>query len=299
MAVTFTIEPDEFLGLSALVDLGQTANAGSTDTVTEAKTLMRGALADKLEDAGLPWAPSAEAVKQRAAEVAEPDTAMRRFTGSKGIRKDAAYALAVAMLVVLWGGYARGWDWTGFRANGQLWDWLHLLLLPVVIGTIPLWIRNRDYIGRIRRITYAAVIVAWTGFVIAGYLIPLKWTGFRGQTLWDWFELLLLPAALAAAAGMRVPLRKVLRSLRRYQKGIMAALTVGWIMTVIGGYALRWTWTGYAGNTLWDWLQLLLLPLVFPTILLPAMLKWVSGNAAGRASEAHEAVILKSAFSGQ
>ena len=291
MAVTFTIEPDEFKGLSALVDLGQTANGDRTDTVTQAKTLMRRALADKLEDAGLPWAPSAEAVKQRAAEAAEPDTAMRRLLGSKGMRKDAAYALAVAMLVALWGGYARGWNWTGFRANGQLWDWLNLLLLPVVIGTIPLWIRNRDYISRIRRVTYAVVIVAWTGFVIAGYLIPLNWTGFSGQTLWDWFELLLLPAALAATTSMRVPLPKVLRSLRPHQKAIMAALAIGWIVTVIGGYALRWTWTGYAGNTLWDWLQLLLLPLVFPTILLPALLKWVSGNADGRAREAHEAVV--------
>jgi hypothetical protein len=293
MAISFTIEPDEFLGLSALVDLGQTANGGGTDTVTEAKTLMRRALADKLEDAGLPWAPSAEAVKQRAAGAAEPDTAVRRLMGSKRMRKDAAYALAAAMLVALWGGYARGWNWTGFRANGQLWDWLQLLLLPVVIGTIPLWIRNRDYISRIRRVTYAVVIVAWTGFVIAGYLVPLNWTGFGGQTLWDWFELLLLPAALAATTGMRVPLPKVLRSLRRYQKGIIAALAVGWIVTVIGGYALRWTWTGYAGNTLWDWVQLLLLPLVFPTILLPALLKWVSGNAAGRASEAHEAVVAR------
>jgi len=293
MAVTFTIEPDEFLGLSALVGLGQTANGGGTDTVTQAKTLMRSALADKLEDAGLPWAPSAEAVKQRAAEAVEPHTAMRRLMGSKRMRKDAAYALAVAMLVALWGGYARGWNWTGFRANGQLWDWLQLLLLPVVIGTIPLWIQNRDYIRRIRRVTYAVVIVAWTGFVIAGYLVPLNWTGFGGQTLWDWFELLLLPAALAVTTGMRVPLPKVLRSLRPYQKGIMAALAFGWIVTVIGGYALRWTWTGYVGNTLWDWLQLLLLPLVFPTILLPALLKWVSGNAAGRASEAHEAVVAR------
>jgi hypothetical protein len=296
MAVTFTIEPDEFLGLSALVDLGQTADGGGADTATQAKTLMRRALADKLEDAGLPWAPSAEAVKQRAAEAAEPDTAMRRLMGSKRMRKDAAYALAVAVLVALWGGYARGWNWTGFRANGQLWDWLHLLLLPVVIGTIPLWIKNRDHISRIRHVTYAVVIVAWTGFVIAGYLVPLNWTGFGGQTLWDWFELLLLPAALAATMALtstRGPLSKVLRSLRPYQRGIMAALAAGWIVTVIGGYALRWAWTGYAGNTLWDWLQLLLLPLVFPTILLPALLKWVSGNAAGRASEAHEAVVAR------
>ena len=37
---------------------------------------------------------------------------------------------------------------------------LQLILLPVVIGTIPLWLRNRDYISRIRRVTYAVVIVA-------------------------------------------------------------------------------------------------------------------------------------------
>jgi hypothetical protein len=58
---------------------------------------------------------------------------------------------------------------------------------------------------------------------------------------------------------------------------------------VIGGYALGWSWTGYAGNTLWDWLIMLLVPLVFPTILLPALLKWVSGNAAEQASKAHQA----------
>jgi hypothetical protein len=42
---------------------------------------------------------------------------------------------------------------------------------------------------------------------------------------------------------------------------IIAALATGWIVTVIGGYALRWTWTGYPGHTLWDWLGMLL-PLV-------------------------------------
>ncbi len=303
MAETFTIEPDEFLGLSALVDLDRAANGGGAgaDALTEAKTLMRRALADKLEDAGLPWAPSAEAVKQAAAEAAEPPSGMRRLMGNKKMRKDAAYALAVAALVALWGGYAQGWKWTGFQKNDQLWDWLTLLLLPVVIATIPLWIQDGDYIGRGRRVTYGVLAVAWTGFVIAGYLVPLNWTGFRDQTLWDWFELLLLPAALAttmALTSMRLPLPKVLRSLRPYQKGIMAALAAGWIVTVIGGYVLGWTWTGYARNTLWDWLQLLLLPLLFPTILLPALLNWVSGNAAGRASQAHEAVVARIATPG-
>ena len=247
---------------------------------------MCGALADKLREAGLPWAPSAEAVKKRGAEAAEPTSGMRALMGNKKVRKYGTYVGAVAVLVALWGGYVRGWHWTGFQENGQLWDWLKLLLLPVALGTIPLWIQDRDYISRPRRVAYGVVIVAWTGFVIAGYLIPLNWTGFPDKTLWDWFVLILLPVALTttmALTSSRIRSSKA-RSLRPYQKGLIVALAVGWIVTVIGGYLLRWRWTGYAGNALWDWLTLLLLPLVFPTILLPALLKWISGNAAARAS---------------
>src|SRR5271156_1777393 len=57
-ALTLTIEPDEFLGLSALIELGATADAGhpdasagaitEADIVGQARTLMRCALADKL-----------------------------------------------------------------------------------------------------------------------------------------------------------------------------------------------------------------------------------------------------------
>ena len=79
------------------------------------------------------------------------------------------------------------------------------------------------------------------------------------------------------------------RSLRPYHQAVIVFIALGWTVTIIGGYALRWNWTGYEGNTLWDWLQLLLLPLVVPTILLPIALKWVSGNAAQRAQEAREA----------
>jgi hypothetical protein len=73
-SLTLTIEPDEFLGLRALVELDRAAGGGDpgsgTSTVNEAKALMRTALADKLEQAGLPWAPSAEAANKRAAETA-------------------------------------------------------------------------------------------------------------------------------------------------------------------------------------------------------------------------------------
>ena len=292
-SLTCTIDPDEVLGLSALVELDRAA-AGA-GVVGTAKALMRTALADKLEQAGLPWAPSAEAASQRAAQAAAPAGPVRRIAGNGKARKAAAWVAAAALAVTLWGGYTRGWQWTGFRGNNQLWDWLTLLLLPAVLGTIPLWIQDKDYIGQGRRVIYAVAIAAWTGLVIAGYLVPLNWTGFHGQTLWDWLNLLVLPAAVTttmALASMRARRRQA--RLRPYQMAIIAALAAGWIVTVIGGYALQWQWTGYAGNTAWGWLGVLL-PLVFPTLLLPPMLTWVSGNAAGRASAAYQAAVARTA----
>ena len=128
---------------------------------------------------------------------------------------------------------------------------------------------------------------------MAGYLIPLNWTGFRDQMLWGWLNLLVLPAAVTtvtALTSMRA--RRPGARLRPYQKAVIAAVAAGWIVTVIGGYTLRWRWTGYPGHTLWDWLGMLL-PLVFPAILLPPLLKWVSGNAAGRASAAYQATMAR------
>jgi hypothetical protein len=302
----FSIVPDEFLGLSALIELDGADGGGDTGSavVSKARALMRGALADKLQEIGLPWAPSAEAVKKRAAEAAEPPSGMRALMENKKARKYGTSVVAVAALVVLWGGYRLGWSWTGFHDNNQLWDWLSLLLLPVALGTIPLWIQDRDYISRPRRVAYGVVIAAWTGFVIAGYMIPpLNWTGFPHKMLWDWLGLILLPVALTSTMALtssRVRSSKA-RSLRPYQKGLIVALAVGWIVTLIGGYLLHWRWTGYAPpkftgyapHKLWDWLTLLLAPLVVPTILLPALLKWVSGNAARRASEARKAPVIQ------
>lgn len=305
VAVIFTIEPDEMLGLSALAALDKAADGGGSgaDAISAARALMHTALADKLAEVGLPWAPSAEAVKQRTAGAAPAGTA-RRLSARKKLWQDSGYALAVAVLIALWGSYARGWKWTGFQTNGQLWDWLNLLLLPVVIGVIPLWIQYREYIGRARRAVYAAVIVAWTGFVIAGYLIPIGWTGFRSQTLWSWISLLAVPVALAitmALTSMRIRPAAALRSLRPYQKGIMAVLAVGWVITLIGGYALGWKWTGYTdkdNGTLWAWFQMLLVPLLLPTVLQPALLNWITGNAAEHASQADAAPAAAAAGSG-
>jgi hypothetical protein len=290
-ALTITIEPDEFLGLSALVELEKAAHGGEADAASTAKSLMHTQLAATLHELGLPWAPSQETVQRRVAEDAQPDGALRSLMRNNRVRKYAASVLAVAVLVALWGGYIRGWQWTGFPANNQLWDWLHLLLLPVIVGTIPLWIKHGDYVSRARRVTYVAITAAFAVFVAAGYLIPLAWTGFPGNTLWNWFQLLLLPIAVAAL-GVWPSGR---RSLRPYQRGVLAFAALGWVITIIGGYALRWNWTGYQGNTLWDWLGLLLLPLVVPTVLLPATVTWISGDAAQRAEQAREVPERRSA----
>lgn len=283
MAVlTISIDADEFLGLSALAELDEAANGGRDDVAGTARTLIHGALAAKLDELGLPWAPSPGIVKKYKAEAAEPASGLLGLMKNDRLRRIATSVLLVTALVVLWGGYIQGWEWTGFRSNEQLWDWLRLLLLPVVIGTIPLWIEHSDYVSRGRRVIYIVGLAALTGLVVAGYLVPLNWTGFSGNTLWDWLELILLPVAVASARF----LPSALRSLRPYHHGVIAVIVLGWAVTIIGGYALSWYWTGYQGNTLWDWLGLLLLPLLVPIVLVPTALQWTSSNAAQPARQA-------------
>jgi hypothetical protein len=195
----------------------------------------------------------------------------------------------VAALVLVYGGYVGGWQWTGFQGNEQLWDWLRLLLLPVAVGTIPLWVDRAGDISPATRRAALAAAAAFGAFVLAGYLVPLRWTGFAGNTLWNWFELLLLPVAVVI-----VPLLpRLARSMRPRHMGAVTLFAVGWLVSIVGGYALRWSWTGYPGNTLWDWLQLLLLPLIVPTVLVPVAGRWVSRGrveptSAGYRPKGHE-----------
>lgn len=43
-------------------------------------------------------------------------------------------------------------------------------------------------------------MLAFVGFVTAAYLAGWSWTGFRGNTLWDWLHLLLHPLLVPAIA---------------------------------------------------------------------------------------------------
>jgi hypothetical protein len=269
-------EPDEMQSLRALAVVEAAAKGEEADLSRTSQALLREALASRLAELGLRWNPSSEAVERHASAAAKPDGPVARLVKKDRPRRYATIGLAVAVLITLWGGYVQDWTWTGFQANNQLWQWLQLLLLPVAIGTLPLWIQHPEYMTRKRRMAHLAAGAAFAALVLAGYLVPLKWTGFPGNTVWDWLELILLPIAVVSAPF----LLSLLHSLRENQKRkIMVAFVAAvWALTIVGGYAWDWTWTGYHGNTLWDWLGLLLLPLLVPTVLLPIVLRWASVN---------------------
>jgi Pentapeptide repeats (8 copies) len=51
-----------------------------------------------------------------------------------------------AILIGIIGGFFLGWNWTGFKENGKLWDWLGLLSAPVFVSALPFVFRGpRDH----------------------------------------------------------------------------------------------------------------------------------------------------------
>lgn len=179
-----------------------------------------------------------------------------------------AYGVAAALLLVfLWAGYGEGWAWTGLSHRVTLWDWLEGLALPVTVGLVPLLLRHRAHLGRPHWTAGGVVLVVFAALVLAGYLVPWGWTGFTGNTLWDWLSLALLPLVIATSALWRPPPHWAARHLTLATAGV--ALGAGLVMA---GYLVPWDWTGFTGNTAWDWIKLLLLPLLLPTVVLPRLL---------------------------
>jgi hypothetical protein len=54
---------------------------------------------------------------------------------------------------------------------------------------------------------------------------------------------------------------------------------------VLAGYLAKWRWTGFTGNTVWDWLHLLLLPLLVPVVIVPALKPMVTARLTRLAEE--------------
>jgi hypothetical protein len=184
--------------------------------------------------------------------------------------------VAIAFGVVIVGGYRLGWSWTGFSDNGTIWDWLQLLVLPSVLTLLPLWYRTRRSLRIEWRGGAVALALASAVLIVGGYTYDWRFTGFPGKTLWDWLDLLVLPFALSL-----LPI-SLEASWSRFRETRLAltALGIALGLLVIAGYTLDWRWTGFQGNTFWDWLHLLLVP-----FLLPASVTWLSARR--RAPQAH------------
>ena len=111
-------------------------------------------------------------------------------------RHTVAFGGAVGLVAVCaLGGYLGGWAWTGFRGN-TLWDWLHLLVLPVVLALLPLWLRTHTRLELVWVVALGLAGLVFVVLVLGGYVLGWAWTGFRGNTLWDWLELLVVPFVL-------------------------------------------------------------------------------------------------------
>ncbi len=188
----------------------------------------------------------------------------------------------VALIVLLIGGYAGHWAWTGFSDNDTLWDWLQLLLLPIAIATLPIWVRHGRFLDPRVRIALGVGLLVFLAIVLLGYLMPWKWTGFTGNTLWDWLGLVLLPFVIAT-----IRYWSELRP-RIMGRHVVVATVIATVLValVVIGYVRPWNWTGFTGNTLWDWIQLVAVPLLFPLVITPAALNLIeTGMEDRRAAE--------------
>jgi hypothetical protein len=114
-------------------------------------------------------------------------------------------------------------------------------------------------------ILFGMLLLAFVVFVILANRFDLEWTGFTANTLWDWLKYLIIPVTLVIAPVLWASLRQsqhrkqVWRKWRIFWIVLLVVFLVASVVLVIKGYN-DWSWTGFAGNTLWDWISLLFLP---------------------------------------
>ena len=92
--------------------------------------------------------------------------------------------------------------------------------------------------------------------------------------------------------GGLITRRWIRQELRLHHHLLLIVALVAFAVAVFGGYVWGWAWTGFQGNTLWDWLHLLVLPLVFPTLLLPAALAITAGELMHEESQAADSASI-------
>jgi uncharacterized membrane protein len=282
--VTIELGEDELLGAHLVARMEGIAAADPAALRGVLQTAIRDGLKARMAPVGMRWPPTAESL-ELADRVGTEGAAASRPADASATRAIprrvlvATAAITIALVIALIGGYGLKWSWTGFESNNQVWDWMQLLLLPVALATFPLWLRFSRYMSPARRRSLGAAVALFAVFVLVGYINPLRWTGFRGQTLWDWLTLIILPVSIVTVRVWPQSGRDVHRA---HLVGA-AILGAALIATIIGGYFAGWRWTGYEGNTLWDWLTLVLAPVAVTTFLVPELVKLLTGRADERA----------------
>ena len=118
---------------------------------------------------------------------------------SSGISTWTVFSLAsiILLLLLIIGTYTFNWTWTGFR-NNTLWDWLQLLVLPVVLTGVTAWFSTNKHWNMLWTWCIVLAIIALLVCMFGGYFLNWTWTGFHNNTLWDWLKLLVLPTVLTA-----------------------------------------------------------------------------------------------------
>src|SRR3954453_22015358 len=101
--------------------------------------------------------------------------------------------------------------------------------------------RDREHLRRSHRTAPRPTLLAFAALVLAGYLMPMPWTGFTGNTLWDWLSLALLPLVIATSTLGRPPPRWTARHVGLLTSGVVLASVV-----VAAGYLVPWAWTGFS-----------------------------------------------------
>ena len=138
----------------------------------------------------------------------------------------------------------------------------------------PLWLRHGRRLGRTRYLLIEAFAVGFALLIVLGYVVPLGWTGFPGNTLWDWLELLVLPLAVVLIP-VWIDLSEGVQPVHKAAGAVAVVLLV---VALVGGYGYDWAWTGFGGNTLFNWMQLLIAPLLLPIVLVPFVAQWMTAT---------------------
>ena len=124
---------------------------------------------------------------------------VRLFIGAPlRVGRTAVLAGALLLTILIVAGYAGHWAWTGFPGKA-LWDWLTLMLFPVVVALIPEWVRRGEPFGPVARTGALVMLGAFALLVVGGYRWGWTWTGFTGNTFHDWLGLMIAPFLLPLA----------------------------------------------------------------------------------------------------